>query len=141
MWRDRSHYECLVSFYGGMNRAWKEGKQEIEELKLNLRTLLHKEDEAEITKEDIVNLFYGKDSRLHRVYHDQLSWSHPKFLMSIKDCCKMSEFNLTTTHACSQDGVITGMMGKSEFIACFEHTHKVSSVKSHLTTAREDSLL
>ena len=79
MWRDHSSNECLISFCGGMNRVWKEGKQEIEELKLNLRTLLRKEDDAEITREDIVDLFYGKDSIFYRVYHDQLSWSRPNF--------------------------------------------------------------
>ena len=141
MWRDHPSNECLISFCGGMNRVWKEGKKEIEELKLNLHTLLRKEDDAEITREDIVDLFYGKDSRLYRVYHDQLSWSHPKFLRFLKTCGKMSEFNLTTTYAYSQAGMMTGMMGKAEFIACFEQIHKASSVRSHLTAAREDSPL
>ena len=36
---------------------------------------------------------------------------------------------------------MTGMMGKAEFIACFEQIHKASSIKSHLTAAREDSPL
>ena len=61
--------------------------------------------------------------------------------MLIKNCYKMSEFNLTTTHAYGQDDMMTGMMDKAEFIACFEQMHKESSFKSHLTVAREDSLL
>ena len=103
-----------------MSRAWKEGKQEIEELKLNLRSLLRIKEDTEITREDVVNLFYGKDSRSHRAHHDQLSWSHPKFLIFIKTCCEMSECDLNATDACSQDDMMTGMRRKSEFIACFE---------------------
>ena len=47
-----------------MSRARQEGKTEIEQLKKNLYKLLNKSEDAEVTKIEIVKLFYGKDSKL-----------------------------------------------------------------------------
>lgn len=33
MWNDHSSNECVISFCGGMTRAWEEGMIEIEDLK------------------------------------------------------------------------------------------------------------
>ena len=75
-------------------------------------------------KFDIVEIFYGNESKLHRVFYDKLAWSHSKFLLFIKTCGKLSEFNFSTTHAYSLDG----MMEKHDFIACFDAIHAALSV-------------
>ena len=110
-------------------------------MKQNIRNILKKEVNEEVSRHDIVELFYGKYSNLYRDFHDKLLWSHTKLLMFVKTCGKLSEFNFTTTHAYSTTGMMDGMMDKGEFIACFEQIHKASSIKYQLTTAREDSTL
>ena len=56
------------------------GKKEIEELKLNLQKLLNKDDPSPISKVDIINLFYGMDSKIWKAFHDKLDWTYNKFL-------------------------------------------------------------
>ena len=141
LWKHHSTNKCHISFCGGMTRAWNEGKTEIKELKQNLRNILNKDANEEVSKHDIIELFYGKDSKLYRAFHDKLRWSHTKYLMFIMTCVKLSEFNFTTTYAYSTDGMMDGMMGKEEFIECFNEIHTASSIKSQLNAAREDSTL
>ena len=141
LWKDHSTNECQISFCGGITRAWNEGKTEIKELKRNLCSVLKKEANKEVSRSDIVRLFYGRDSQLYRAFHDKLRWYHPKFLMFSKTYGKLSEFNFTTTHAYSTAGMMDGMMEKEEFIACFKEMHTASSIESQLTAAREDSTL
>ena len=54
--------------------------------------------------------------------------------------CKLSEFNFTIEHGYSA-GLIEGMMDKTIFISYFEEIHKVSSISSQVTAAREQSTL
>ena len=49
-------------------------------------------------------------------FHDKLNWSRTKFLQFIKTRSKLSEFNFTTTHTYSTDGMIKSMMEKLELI-------------------------
>ena len=65
MWSDHYTNECNISFCGGMIRAWKEGRTEIEEIKRNLRKVLNKSDADDVSKSDIVKLFYGEELRLY----------------------------------------------------------------------------
>ena len=62
MWSDYYTNEYSISFCGGMIRAWKEGRTEIEEIKRNLRKILNKSDADDVSKSDIVKLFYGEES-------------------------------------------------------------------------------
>ena len=124
-----------------MTRASSKGKMEIKELKQNLRNILNKDANEEVSKHNIVKLFYGKDSNLCRDFHDTLRWYHTKYLMFIMTCGKLSEFNFATTYAYSTDGMMDGMMGKEDFIECFNEIHTSSSIKSQLTVAHEDSIL
>ena len=141
MWSDHCTNECNISFCGGITRAWNEGKTEIEEIKRNLRKALNKSDTDDVSKSDIVKLFYGKESRTYRAFHDKVGWPHNKFLSFIKTCLKLSEYNFTTTHAYATNGMMDCMMEKGEYIRCFEEIHAASSVESQLTAAREDSTL
>ena len=93
MWSDHSTNDYNISFCGGSSRAWKEGKKEIEEIKRNLQKVLNKSNGDEVSKLEIVKLFYGKELRMYRVFHDKVPWSYQKFLLFIKVCCKLSEFN------------------------------------------------
>ena len=81
-----------------------------------------------VSKLDIVKMFYGQESQLYRAFYDHLRWSHKKFLLFIKTCSKLSEFNLTTTHAYSSGDMMDGVMEKDEFIACFDEIHSASSI-------------
>ena len=116
LWEDHSSNECIVSFCGSQTRVWKEAKDEIIDLKTNLRNLLKKHDDDQVSKQDIVHLFYGKYSMLYRVFHDQFVWSRVDFLTFVKTCSKLSEFNFTMTHAYLTEGMMDGMMDKAEFI-------------------------
>ena len=75
MWNDHSSNERDISFCGGMNRAWKEGKTEIDDLN-NVRNMLNKCDDKDVSKLEIVKPFYGKESLLYRALHGKLNWSH-----------------------------------------------------------------
>ena len=124
-----------------MVRVWKEGRTEIEEIKRNLRKVLIKSDADDVSKSDIVKIFYGDESQSYRAFHNKVGWSHNKFLSFIKTCLKLSEYNFTTTHAYATNGTMDGMMEKGEYIRCFKEIHVASSVDSQLTAAHEDSTL
>ena len=141
MWQDHSTNECLISFCGGLNRAWQEGKNKMTELKRNIHNILKKDENKDGSKREIVELFYGEHSSLYRAYYDKLCWPYNKFLMFIRTCGKLSEYNFTTMQAYSTDGVMDGMKSKDEFIACFDQVHSASSIKLHLTTACENQSL
>ena len=80
MWRNHSSNKFQISLCGGLSRAWKEGMTEITELKKNLRTILKKSDGEEVSKRELVKLFYRSNSPLFRAYQDKLAWPHRKFL-------------------------------------------------------------
>ena len=65
MWSDHCTNECNISFCGGMVRAWKEGKTEIEEIQRNLRMVRNKNDADDVLKSDTIKLFYGEELRLY----------------------------------------------------------------------------
>ena len=116
MWSDHSSNECIMSFCGGLTRVWKEAMGEINDLKRNICHVLHKNSIDEVSRDDIVELFYGRHSRLYRVFHDHLGWSHSKFLMFIRTCGKLLEFNFTTTQAYDFDGMMDGMMWQRKIL-------------------------
>ena len=84
LWKDHSTNKCQISFCSGITRPQNEGKTEIKEMKQNIRNVLKKEVNEEVSRHNIVELFYGKYSNLYRDFHDKLLWSHTKFLMFVK---------------------------------------------------------
>lgn len=59
---------------------------------------MNKNENKEVSEFEIVELFYGKYSLMHRAFLDKLHWDHNKFLLFIKTCSKFSELNSTTTY-------------------------------------------
>ena len=141
MWSDHSTNECNISFCDGISIAWKEGKAKIEDIKKNIWKVIKKGHNDEVSKLDIVKLFYGKESRMYWAFHDKVAWPHRKFLLFIKVCCRLSKFKFATTHAYSTNCMMDGMTGKWKFIKYFQEMHNASSVKSQLTAAHEDYTL
>ena len=124
MWKEHDTNECIISFCGGSSRVSEEGKQETGELKQNLQKLLNKDDTSPISKVDIINLFYGMESKIWKAFSYKVDWTYQKFIQFMFTCCRLSEFNLTTCHAYSS-GLMEGMMDKTEFIKCFDDIMQV----------------
>ena len=87
LWKNHSTNKCQTSFYDGMTRAWSEGKTEVKELKQNLRNILNKNVNEEVSKHDIFELFYGKDSKAVHSFpwqYTMVSYKVPNFYNDVR---------------------------------------------------------
>ena len=61
IWHKYTIDECILWW---KTRAWKEGKKEIEDIKINIFRMLDKSEADSVSRADIINLCYGANSKI-----------------------------------------------------------------------------